>query len=139
MNLEVYSNIYEIQTQLFWYCQFQNQLIQKVEEYNPPENVSCKFLRWSFGKSLKRTDMRFGYEMKVIQNQQDAQLECKYTGAVCKGQYLSSTSVIILNFFLKSSMVTVTYRIVDENSKLTMVNLLLTIVKSYGSLYCGSR
>lgn len=91
----------------------------QIEEYNRVENEpNTRYLRWSFGKSLQKTDLRFGYEMKVFQQPQKKEtfLEWQYSGTLCKGTFFPSTQVCVMHFILRNSMVTVTYRIVDEDS-----------------------
>ncbi len=43
-------------------------------------------------------------------------IEWQYGGSNCSGRFFSQQNVAILEFILKSSLVTVTYRIMDENS-----------------------
>lgn len=78
-------------------------------------------LKWSFGSSLDKKDLRFGYLMRVLfatsaDPSGDARLEWEYVGNMCAGTYVSSTSVAVLQFFQKTSTVLVTYRILDANS-----------------------
>ena len=81
-----------------------------------------RFLKWSFGSSLDRKDLRFGYLMKVVFTSPDcagdAQLEWEYGGRTCIGAYFSSTSIVALNFLLPESTVLLTYRLLDTDSLL---------------------
>lgn len=84
----------------------------------------ARYLRWSFGKTIQRNDLRFGYEMKCLTNtttspksNDPVAFEWTYSNTLCKGNYYPSSGVAIFNFILRNSVVTVTYRIIDEDSK----------------------
>jgi hypothetical protein len=85
----------------------------------------ARFLKWSFGKTSQKSDMRFGYEMKCLSapitssksNDPTVPFEWTYSNTQCKGNYYPSSGVAIFNFILRTSLVTVTYSIIDEDSK----------------------
>ncbi|EFA84942.1 hypothetical protein PPL_01935 [Heterostelium album PN500] len=90
-----------------------------IEEYRGYDNdPSARHLKWSFGKSLEKSELRFGYSMKCVQAPKNTEtyLEWTYIGTVCHGKYLPSTNVAVLNFFQPQSTVLVTYRVIDENT-----------------------
>ena len=89
-------------------------------------------LKWSFGSSLDKKDLRFGYLMRVFfatsgDPSGDARLEWEYVGNMCAGTYVSSTSVAVLQFFQKTSTVLVTYRILDADSLLLSLSVPLLL------------
>lgn len=95
-------------------------------------------LKWSFGSSLDKKDLRFGYLMRVFfatsgDPSGDARLEWEYVGNMCAGTYVSSTSVAVLQFFQKTSTVLVTYRILDADS-LSNVSLSPVLVVNHRGL-----
>lgn len=97
----------------FFYLQIEEQHMAIGSEAD-----SVKHLKWSFGQSLNDSDLRYGYTMKSIKDPgtKDVSFEWDYIGTPCKGQYIFATSVAIMNFFQKKSTVTVTYRVLDQNS-----------------------
>ena len=85
-----------------------------------------RFLKWSFGTSMEKKDLRFGYIMKVMftnasDSSGDARLEWDYVGNKCSGAYISATSIAALNFLQKRSTVLLTYRILDSDSLLIVI------------------
>lgn len=144
-----------------------------IEEYNRVQDISdvspnARYLRWSFGNSTNRSDLQFGYEMKVMagtgnvsplsngsivnsalppslfqtpdQAQKQTTFEWHISGTLCRGHYYHESKVAIFNFILKSSIVTVTYRIIDES---TMAVAIIEVDNSgsgstsiqYGNMY----
>ncbi|KAL6056058.1 SKICH domain-containing protein [Balamuthia mandrillaris] len=90
-----------------------------IEEFHRLDSEpSTRYLKWSFGKSLHKNDLRFGYIMKFVSQPRshDMMLEWQYTGDTCRGQYIDKSAVAVLNFFLRSSTVLATYRVTDENT-----------------------
>lgn len=90
-----------------------------IEEFSRMDaEPNTRFLRWSFGKSFQKSELRFGYEMKFYSppKSKEVELSWQYSGTVCHGKFLPSSNVAILNFFLRSSAVVVVYRIVDADS-----------------------
>lgn len=91
----------------------------KIEEHTRVDaEPYTRYLRWSYGKSLAKQDLHFSYEMKVIANPQkkEVQLEWQYSGTLCKGMYYPHTQVCVMQFVLRNSIVTLTYRIMDDDS-----------------------
>ncbi len=94
-----------------------------IEEYaSSVQSGSARYLKWSFGKSLKPADLRFGYVMKFEnpsdgdgRAMRDSAIEWQYCGHLCTGIFQHHTSVFVLNFQLKTKVVVVTYRIIDAN------------------------
>jgi hypothetical protein len=79
---------------------------------------NVRHLKWSFGSSMNRKDLRFGYVMRVLSSHErpDLRLEWEYIGVPCRGEYLASTAVAVLNFWQPGSTVTVTYRVLDQDT-----------------------
>mmetsp|Transcript_3312 Transcript_3312/g.4807 ORF Transcript_3312/g.4807 Transcript_3312/m.4807 type:complete len:173 (+) Transcript_3312:26-544(+) len=93
-----------------------------IEEYiSSVKEDGTRYLKWSFGRGLKPSDLRFGYVMKF--NTGDAEskksestaIEWQYCGHRCSGVFQQNTKVFVLNFHLKTSTVVITYRILDKN------------------------
>merc|ERR1719410_288887 len=76
-------------------------------------------LCWRFGRTLQPEKLRFGYIMELTPDTDpDAgvvHLQWQFGGQQCKGQYHATTSTLTLNFHLKNSTVTFTYRIVSHD------------------------
>jgi len=90
-----------------------------IEEYQRLDTTpGVRYLKWSFGKSLDKQDLQFGYIMKFEPKAKnnDVYLEWQYSGDLCHGQYMDKNSVAILNFFIRNSTVTATYRIIDNDT-----------------------
>jgi hypothetical protein len=90
-----------------------------IEEYQRIDNTpGVRHLKWSFGRSLEKADLQFGYIMKFDPKAKnnDVALEWQYTGDLCHGQYIDKSSVVILNFFIRSSTILATYRIIDADT-----------------------
>jgi hypothetical protein len=83
-----------------------------------PMDASELYLRWSFGHGLNRSELSYGYEMKVVQpaKSRDAYVEVTYSGTLCHGRWCQQTNTCVINFFLPNSTVTATYRIVDDST-----------------------
>ena len=80
--------------------------------------TGVRHLKWSFGQSMNEAELRYAYTMKSTKDPAtgDVSFEWDYIGTPCKGQYISATSVAVLNFFQKRSTVVATYRVLDPNS-----------------------
>jgi len=80
--------------------------------------LGVRYLKWSFGRTLSRNDMRTGYIMKCTSNPKTSEinLEWQYSGALCSGKFSLAVNVAVLNFSVKNSFVTVTYRVVDADT-----------------------
>ncbi|GAM29153.1 hypothetical protein SAMD00019534_123290, partial [Acytostelium subglobosum LB1] len=91
-------------------------MIEEFPKYDTDTNA--RHLKWSFGKSLSKSEMRFGYSMKFLSAPKNIEtyLEWTYIGTICHGKYLPATNTAVLNFFQPLSTVLVTYRIIDENT-----------------------
>jgi hypothetical protein len=100
---------------------------------------SRRLLKWSFGKGVRKADLRTGYTttvrnarilfwpggagvrlsseaLQVIPDTDGTFIEWKQSGRSCTGTYRPDVSVAVLSFYLPGSTVTVTYRPVDANS-----------------------
>lgn len=53
---------------------------------------------------------------KFIPDEQGTLMEWSFEGVTCHGIYQPQTKVAIFNFCLQESIVTITYRILDENT-----------------------
>eukprot|EP00455_Lapot_gusevi_P022935 TRINITY_DN2387_c0_g2_i1.p1 TRINITY_DN2387_c0_g2~~TRINITY_DN2387_c0_g2_i1.p1 ORF type:complete len:214 (+),score=27.94 TRINITY_DN2387_c0_g2_i1:116-757(+) len=90
-----------------------------IEEYQTPaKEPNSRYLKWSFGKSLEKDELRFGYVMKFCRNpsNEETQMQWQYAGESCSGVYQAATGAAVLHFALKSSTVIITYRIVDPST-----------------------
>jgi hypothetical protein len=90
-----------------------------IEEYHKVDaEPGARHLKWSFGKTLLKSELQFGYIMKVVNfpKTPETYLEWVYTGNVCHGKFLPSSGVAILNFFQPTSTVMVVYRVIDADS-----------------------
>ena len=54
--------------------------------------------------------------MKYSNEKDITSIEWQYGGEPCSGMFNPMTSTAVLNFFLKSSTVTITYRVMDMNT-----------------------
>eukprot|EP00026_Physarum_polycephalum_P012843 Phypoly_transcript_13183.p1 GENE.Phypoly_transcript_13183~~Phypoly_transcript_13183.p1 ORF type:complete len:176 (+),score=9.87 Phypoly_transcript_13183:535-1062(+) len=90
-----------------------------IEEYHKVDaEPGARHLKWSFGKSLSKSELHFGYIMKFVNfpKSPETYLEWVYTGTVCHGKFLPASGVAILNFFQAHSTVLVVQRIVDADT-----------------------
>uniref|UniRef100_A0A6U2XJE1 Uncharacterized protein n=2 Tax=Lotharella globosa TaxID=91324 RepID=A0A6U2XJE1_9EUKA len=95
-----------------------------IEEYiSSVQQNGTRYLKWSFGRGLKPTELRFGYVMKFNTADGDKKtssdttaIEWQYCGHLCNGVFQQNTKVYVLNFHLKTSTVVITYRILNKNS-----------------------
>jgi hypothetical protein len=99
-----------------------------------------RFLRWSFGGTMgpSRNDMTEGYVMKFIPDRSGTYMEWEHSGMRCHGHFDPGTSVITLNFNLKSSKVTATYHAMDANTMavcLIEVGSSLVPTLQYGNMH----
>eukprot|EP01113_Clastostelium_recurvatum_P007962 TRINITY_DN1372_c0_g1_i2.p1 TRINITY_DN1372_c0_g1~~TRINITY_DN1372_c0_g1_i2.p1 ORF type:complete len:161 (-),score=29.40 TRINITY_DN1372_c0_g1_i2:372-854(-) len=93
--------------------------VVSIEEYHKVDaEAGARHLKWSFGKTLSKNELHFGYVMKFVQvpRNPETYLEWTYTGTVCHGKFLPATQVAVLNFFQSHSTVLVTYRVIDPDS-----------------------
>ncbi|GAB5362672.1 hypothetical protein AAMO2058_000817800 [Amorphochlora amoebiformis] len=94
-----------------------------IEEYiSSVEKKGERYLKWSFGRGLNESDLRFGYVMKFEEGLDEnksasdsVSIEWQYCGHLCNGVYHKSSKVYVLNFFLKTSTVIITYKILNKN------------------------
>eukprot|EP01088_Endostelium_zonatum_P021291 TRINITY_DN8317_c0_g1_i1.p1 TRINITY_DN8317_c0_g1~~TRINITY_DN8317_c0_g1_i1.p1 ORF type:complete len:182 (+),score=22.22 TRINITY_DN8317_c0_g1_i1:58-603(+) len=96
-------------------------LIEEFVRLNPEPNT--RQLKWSFSKSLEKSDFIFGYIMKFIslrdtknKNKILTNLEWDFMGETCHGKWIPEASLAILNFFLSSSSIIVTFKILDSET-----------------------
>jgi len=90
-----------------------------IEEYHKVDaEPGARHLKWSFGKSLSKSELHFGYIMKFVNfpKSPETYLEWVYTGTVCHGKFLPASGVAILNFFQAHSTVLVVQRVVDADT-----------------------
>lgn len=73
-------------------------------------------LKWSFGTSTKKTDLRTAYTMKLIPDTDGTFLEWKLGEGSGTGTFRPDVSVCVLQFFMPGSTVTVTYRPMDGDT-----------------------
>ena len=91
----------------------------KVEAYSSAaQEPNVRLLKWSFGKSLDAGELRFGYVIRFAHDptSEQTRLDWQYGGESCQGIYNSVTRTAVLNFFLRTSTVTITYRVLDADS-----------------------
>lgn len=85
----------------------------------------ARALKWAFGSSLSRRDLRIGYVMRVLPAPDgasgDMRFEWEHAGTPCRGEYFASTGVAVLRFFQRASTVTVTYRVLDADAMAVVV------------------
>eukprot|EP01111_Echinosteliopsis_oligospora_P012926 TRINITY_DN450_c0_g1_i1.p1 TRINITY_DN450_c0_g1~~TRINITY_DN450_c0_g1_i1.p1 ORF type:complete len:224 (-),score=62.36 TRINITY_DN450_c0_g1_i1:8-679(-) len=111
-----------------------------IEEYQKIEGDGTRHLKWSFGKTISKSELHFGYIMKFVNfpKNQETYLEWVYTGTVCHGKFMPASNVAILNFFQAHSTVLVVYRVVDAD---TMAVCIIEIDEKqsptlqYGNMY----
>jgi len=91
-------------------------LIEEVTKFD--SDPGSRNLKWSFGKSLNKNELHFGYTMKFITAPKSIEtyLEWTYIGTPCHGKFFNFNNVAVLNFFQPHSTVIVTYRIVDQDT-----------------------
>jgi len=93
-----------------------------IEEYvTKVVDPNCRLLKWSFGKTAEKSELRFGYVMKFLEEANredgaDTKIEWQYNGHACSGTFQPSTNSIVLSFQLLNSTVIITYRIIDQHS-----------------------
>jgi hypothetical protein len=93
--------------------------VVKVEAYSSAaQEPNVRLLKWSFGKSLDADELRFGYVIRFAHEptSEQTRLDWQYGGESCQGVYNSVTRTAVLNFFLRTSTVTITYRVLDADS-----------------------
>jgi hypothetical protein len=141
---------------LFQHLSTSNTVVQ-IDEVNRIQqqdvDTNIRYMKWSFGKS--KSDLRFGYEMRVKPQQQlflssssssldpnsssygsifssplqlmnnpnaadqvqkQTLFEWQISGTTCQGYFYHESKVAVFNFILRNSIVTVTYRVMDENT-----------------------
>jgi hypothetical protein len=99
-------------------------MVAVVEEFTSTvKEPGVRYLKWSFGKNLSKSELRFGYVMKLRTDPNaprgsnvQTSFEWQYNGHPCVGTYQPITSATVLNFHLKSSTVVITYRILDQHT-----------------------
>ncbi|EGG21857.1 hypothetical protein DFA_01743 [Cavenderia fasciculata] len=126
---------------LFPHIRTSNTVVMIEESTNFNSDPSSRFLKWSFGKSLSKNEMRFGYLMKMVSAPKNIEtyLEWTYIGTLCHGKYLPATNCAVLNFFQPLSTVLVTYRVVDENTMsvcVVEVDEKQTPSIQFGNIFC---
>ena len=92
---------------------------------------ATKVLRWSFGSAKKSDghgqggqasintapgDLRFGYSMKFIPDTKGTFMTWEHKGNRCHGMFQPMSSVAVLNFYMQTSTVTITYRVMDVDT-----------------------
>ncbi|ELR12511.1 uncharacterized protein ACA1_028150 [Acanthamoeba castellanii str. Neff] len=104
-----------------------------VLQFNLPDDDFYKFLVGAWKRNLEWREfggtyahVRTSNTVVLIEEYQrldttpaknnDVYLEWQYSGDTCHGQFMDKTSVAILNFFIRSSTVTATYRIMDADT-----------------------
>jgi len=93
--------------------------VVSIEEYHKVDaEPGARHLKWSFGKTLSKSELYFGYIMKFVQvpRNPETYLEWTYSGTVCHGKFIPSSQVAVLNFFQPQSSILVTYRVVDSDT-----------------------
>ena len=96
--------------------------VVSIEDYHDDERrptdrgggQSSRYMRWSFGKTTGT--LKPYYVMKFIPDSQGTFLEWEFGGHRCNGQFQPATSVMMLNFYLKSSSLTYTFRVMDAHT-----------------------
>jgi hypothetical protein len=90
--------------------------VVKIEEYKTAAVVEpgTRLLKWSFGADLDT--LAYGYVIRFSHEDDMTKLEWQYGGESCTGIFNSGTSTAVLNFFLRTSTLTITYRILDANT-----------------------
>ena len=103
---------------VFDYVRSSNTLVVVEETDTAQAESGVRHLKWSIGRHLHKSELRFGYEMKVTSHPKtnEVLLEWVYQNTLCKGKYCSAVQVATLNFTLPNCVVTATYRVVDANT-----------------------
>eukprot|EP01028_Stygiella_incarcerata_P012362 TRINITY_DN75436_c0_g1_i1.p1 TRINITY_DN75436_c0_g1~~TRINITY_DN75436_c0_g1_i1.p1 ORF type:complete len:187 (+),score=31.33 TRINITY_DN75436_c0_g1_i1:79-561(+) len=103
---------------VFQHLSSSNTIVSITRSKRVDADSGNRYLRWSFGQSMKPSEMDFLYEMKVsgAARSSDAYFEFVYAGTACHGRYFHVTGVIVLNMALPTSTVTTTYRILDDDT-----------------------
>merc|ERR1712154_161346 len=102
----------------FEYKRCSNTVVE-ISNASPSAGGEPKRLCWRFGRVVNEKELKFGYIMELSHKDSDhnvMNLEWQYGGHQCKGVYQVATGAISLNFFLKTSTVSFTYRIVDHDT-----------------------
>eukprot|EP01012_Entosiphon_sulcatum_P067803 TRINITY_DN97643_c0_g1_i1.p2 TRINITY_DN97643_c0_g1~~TRINITY_DN97643_c0_g1_i1.p2 ORF type:complete len:184 (+),score=45.31 TRINITY_DN97643_c0_g1_i1:97-648(+) len=116
-------------------------IVALVEEFSRGDAENgVRYLKWSFGKTFQRSDLRQVYDMKVVAKpgSKEVQLEWQFQGFPCKGVYYHHNRVAVLNFVTPTTLVTVTYRVLDAS---TMAVCVVEVVDGqpptvqFGSMY----
>jgi len=113
--------------------------MDECEVLGAPKNI--RYGNWYFGPSLDQ--LQFTYRMKFDSNKEnndngETSLNWDYQGCRCDGKFFPNTGVVVLNFFLDSSVVTATYRIIDAHSMAVCTCEVIRgrpPVVQYGNLY----
>ena len=92
-----------------------NTLVLIEELSMSPPDPDAIYLKWSFGKNAE-SEMKYAYVMKFSDESEQTVVEWQYGGEACSGIFNPVTSTAVFSFFLRSSTVTVTYRVVDADS-----------------------
>lgn len=113
--------------------------VVKIDKYKTSSHNSKDpnsiYLQWSFGESILPKSMTFGYVVKITNSTNSGNsgnmssksssnykqsglllLEWQFSGEQCSGWYHMKTHTLTLNFILKSTATTFTYRLIDENT-----------------------
>jgi|TARA_B110000208_G_C11597009_1_gene368528 hypothetical protein len=116
--------------------------IISIEEHVQEEGDidESRLMKWCFGSSLgpEVNDMAFGYLMKFIPDTRGTFMDWEHSGVRCHGHFDPTTGVATLNFNLKDSTVTATYRLMDENTMaVALIEVGQTLVPTiqYGNMY----
>jgi len=118
-----------------------NSFIKMEECVVPGAPKNIKYGNWYFGPALDQ--LQFGYRMKFDNTKEnndygETSLMWDYQGSRCDGRFFPNTGVVVLNFFLETSVVTSTYRILDANSMAVCTCEVIrgkAPVIQYGNLY----
>ena len=89
-----------------------------VEMVPPATSDAPAVLRWYFGSSPRKSDLRLGYSMEVFITSSggDARFQWEYGGSRCVGQYCAATGVVHLPFLQRNSSLFVTLRLLDPET-----------------------
>ncbi|CEG38458.1 -like protein [Plasmopara halstedii] len=122
----------------FQHLRSTNSVVFIEEDADAARQPNTQFLRWSFGRTLKQQDLAVAYTVQFIPDEQGIFMEWSFEGVTCHGVFKPETNVAILNFCLRESVVTITYRVLDANTMavcIVDVDSEHTPTVQYGNMY----
>ncbi|CAK5160331.1 unnamed protein product, partial [Aphanomyces euteiches] len=117
-----------------------NNVVVIEEDTSAAKQPNTRFLKWSFGRGLRKNELTYAYTIQFIPDEQGTFMEWSFEGVTCHGLFKPESSVAIFNFCLQDSMVTITYRILDANTMavcIVDVDSDHTPTIQYGNMYAS--